>query len=508
MSLRFRLLKPVTLKRFGNAAETKNILDRNSAKEKNIAFWRRYADTSILKTGLNGIIPQEAYLRTFVEASGHKFSTDSYINNAINIKTTDKDVLGISSFYTMRSEVMAALEYAKSNNKYIVIGGPTVSLRGDLGKEIRKEICELYDGAIVLRGMQMLGQVTGRLLDAIEAHEDLKGVPSITYSSNGQIIENPILDPEDRINADDCYDLLEKIIKNKVVRNRPLEVRSWHDQAVYFGMRCSWGHCSFCANDLINDMSFSGSISAQKMVEIAQSGIKKGINYFRLIDQDAMAYPHIWEALINSTLPGGIWFDASIRTHGIINHQDLIGRILDRFNLRLRWGADSGSDKVLAEMNKDCTAEQNYRAIEILSRVRNKSQKHELAADAYTIDLWPNMNISDFKEHLNFISKLLYANISLVKPCLNKLDIMPGSKIYKDKIEELGIKKNFPWELAWAIEDEKLKAIYHKFGMPSLKLGAAYFLGNILQNWGLDLNVNLNISKYFLSSLNGFANKV
>jgi len=213
---------------------------------------------------------------------------------------------------------------------------------------------------IVVRGEAESSIV--KLADALDAEESLDQVESITYKRDGKIQSNPEgkLVDLDKIPIDLPYDLL------------PLNrYPSFH--AGRFHLQTSRGcphRCGFCYNSMFNRRKWRGK-TASRVIDEIEYVTKKfpNVNCIDFIDDNFFVDRRRVEDICKKKIDHGI--DVTWRANCRFDYmskydREFITLLEESGCVELNFGAETGSERLLALIDKDVTTEQMAQGVQKL----------------------------------------------------------------------------------------------------------------------------------------------
>ena len=306
---------------------------------------------------------------------------------------------------------------------YITMGGFYVSLAY---REILDD-CQEIDYIMRGEGERTIAPFYKALFDGTS----IAGIKGITYKKNGEMItEKPdYIENLDEVEFPirDMNNFKQFKDKNKI----PFRVMS--------GRGC-YGRCTFCSvieHERPRCKLFRSSKNiVDEIEELVNKYDAKIINFADDIffDGSQKSKDHIDEFVRLIKERGiNIQFDCHLRATDV-NEEQLMK--LKSVGLTTVWlGLESGCQRLLDEMHKNCTVEQNYKAIEIL-------KKCGLTPSVTFITLVPTMSFEELKMNYDFLRKIdCYCEDNLY----NRLNIYTGCE-YENILKEKGLltpKKRF-----------------------------------------------------------------
>lgn len=338
--------------------------------------------------------------------------------------------------YPFSKDLVKKLRNEYNYKGYITMGGFYVSLAYREILEDCKEIDYLMRG----EGERTIAPFYTALFNG-ESIDEIKG---ITYLKNGEIITK---EPDYIEELDEIPFPIRDMNNFKQFKNQdkiPFRVMS--------GRGC-YGRCTFCSVIEHERPRCKLFRSAKNIVDEIEELVKnynaKVINFADDIffDRSKRSNEHIEEFVkLMKERDIHVEFDCHLRATDV-NEEQLMK--LKSVGLTTVWmGLESGCQRLLDEMHKNCTVEQNYKAIEIL-------KKCGLTPSITFITLVPTMSFEELKMNYEFLRKIdCYCEDNLY----NRLNIYTGCE-YEQILKEKGLltpKKRFYDRDNYIFADEKV----------------------------------------------------
>lgn len=335
----------------------------------------RYFKPSMPHTGV-------AYISAFLMKNGHQVSVFDmrfgYKNSQLleKLKEFNPSIVGVTGPSLQYKKLYNLIDFLKTNNYTVVVGGPHAST-------IRKKILEetKADYAIKSEGEHTILELCNG-----KTKKDIKG---LIYRENGNIIENP--DREPILDLDSlpfpAYELFEidKYMDKKIPI---LTSRGCPYQCVYCSVRLCMGN-RFRAR------------SPENVVEEIMKWKNKGYDRFIFPDDcfslDLGRAKKICDLIIEKNL--SIKFDLrnGIRVNRV--DEELLQKMKQAGCFFVSYGVESGVQDVLNSMKKGITVEQVKKAVELTKKVGVKF-------GLFFIIGCPGDTYEKFKQSLNFALSL------------------------------------------------------------------------------------------------------
>jgi len=305
------------------------------------------------------------YIAAYVEKFSHHkveiFDAHTYgltaSNAAEKILEKNPDIVGIHSITDNRFKAIALAKELKKKNKNVIVlmGGPHFSLTAKNVLELVPEIDYIIKG----EGEKSVVQ----LLDVIENKNDLNAVSGLVFrNQSGNIIERPITAFIENLDelpmpAWHLFDLKEY--------NKPIDGTNIRSIGIMSARGCP-NNCVYCAN------SRSGLrlMSPKKFVDQIEFLYKeygyKGFDFWD--DTLTMVNSHVrgvCEELLKRNL-GIVWY-ARARVNTV--NKELLGLMKKAGCIRISYGVESGSPRILEIIKKNISIDQVKNAVQWSSEV-------------------------------------------------------------------------------------------------------------------------------------------
>ena len=362
-------------------------------------------------------ITEICYLASMIEKDVETVSIpDDYFNsNIFNtfqtfLKNNPNDLVAISSMTGAFNNAMRLAEIAKRHDKYVVMGGYHPSA---LTEEILKS--PFVDAIVIGEGEETLKDLV--------INGPCKDVKGIAYKENGGIVHTgprPLISDLDSI-------------PHPLRRIRPMRFGEKGDDysidTVFTSRGCPW-HCTFCANNLVNQRwrSRSPENVIEELSSLHNPERKKFIkiwdaNFLTNIKRvDKICDMMIERGLTNFKLMTETSVSDIVRAEGIMDKLRQIG--LNEIGV----GIESPNTKTLELMNKKNELGEVSKAIDILRKNRIKSH-------GYLIIGHYSETVEDTRIYPEFARSL-----GLNRTLFMAMTPYPGTEIFKDYKKEDRIK--------------------------------------------------------------------
>ncbi|MHC4267156.1 MAG: B12-binding domain-containing radical SAM protein [Planctomycetota bacterium] len=362
-------------------------------------------------------ITEICYLAAMIEKDVETVTIpDDYFNsNIFNsfqtfLKNNPNDLVAISSMTGAFNNAMKLAEIAKRHDKYVVMGGYHPSA---LTEEILKS--PLVDAIVI-------GEGESTLKDLV-INGPCKNVKGIAYKENGGIVHTgprPLISDLDSI-------------PHPLRRIRPMRFGEKGDDysidTVFTSRGCPW-HCTFCANNLVNQRWRSRN-PENVIEELSTLHNPERTNFIKIWDAnfltnikrvDKICDMMIERGLTNFKLTTETSVSDVIRAEGILHKLRRIG--LSEIGI----GIESPNAKTLELMNKKNELGDVSKAIDIL-------RKHKIKSHGYLIIGHYSETVEDTRVYPEFARSL-----GLNKTLFMAMTPYPGTEIFKDYEKEDRIK--------------------------------------------------------------------
>jgi radical SAM superfamily enzyme YgiQ (UPF0313 family) len=339
----------------------------------------------------------------------------NYDNTTKKIKEINPYIIGISALSFQYSHIKKLVSYLKNIvSCKIVLGGFLSSYNYNLILEKTKvDICIVGEGELVL-------------LDIIKNLNNLSNINGIVYKDNQKIIENP--SRELITNLDDmpfpAYELfdIEKYLNFSMtdisIPHTYLKKKKKHRQITILGGRGCPFSCNFCSK--MNIHYRLRSID-NIMREIKYLRDKYDIDIFGFYDELLFLNKDRLKEFCEKIKELDINWYGDIRVN-LVNYETL-KLFKESGCLTISFGVESGSNKILKNMNKKITSK------EIEETIKN-CLKLNLIPGMGLILGYPGENVESIKETINLFKRVGYPAFKF-----RYITPYPGSKLYNECIE-------------------------------------------------------------------------
>lgn len=324
------------------------------------------------------------------------------------IDSYDVNIIGISAFSTQFNAVRYLSDYIKSKrNVPIIVGGPLATYQPNFALQNTKaDICVIGEGEFTV-------------IDLLKGFDRIETVKGIAYKKNGSVFKNA---PQDKlVSLDelpvpdfDIFDI-QKYLHQQNAYSRKAELN--HNAITFMTSRGCPYSCHFCSKSSRNYRS----MSPQKMYEWIYL-LKKEFNVQEISFGDELFLASKKRFLEFSPMLKSlnVLWGAQAR----INHMDdeFLGLIKESGCVGVGYGIESGSQKILNNMNKNIKVEQ-------IEEIMKKTMELKIPVKVQLIFGYPGEDESTVSETID-----LFKRIDHPGRRFNVVTPIPGSKLYDDCI--------------------------------------------------------------------------
>jgi len=369
------------------------------------------------------------YLATALKQAGFEseiidFQADKNLNtNHIisSLKKNQNAMLGISALAGSYLWVKKLCQQVKQElpQTKIIIGGHITATYEILIQKTKTDYVCLGEGEESLP----------LLIKALNQNNNLDDIPGIAYNKNNKIIttkrkliKNFLVPDFSLINVDNYF--FHPSTDRFFARDPRYHARSKPGDkmtTLMFSRGCR-GACNFCYRHLPGYRQGEIDWAWEYMMQLYQ---KYNIRYFRIDDElfisDKKWFEKFYQKIIDSNIK--IMFRVSgLRVDNVDN--DSLSKLKHIGCIAINYGIESGSQKILDNMNKLVTVEDNFHAIQ-------STVKHGMQVMAYIMFGYPGETRKTLIETLNL----------MIKTDVNTEDVdifytvpLPGTRLYRDCI--------------------------------------------------------------------------
>ncbi|MCG2717783.1 MAG: B12-binding domain-containing radical SAM protein [Nanoarchaeota archaeon] len=336
----------------------------------------------------------------------HQYSREQTIEK---IKKLDYDMVGISALSTQYSYVKWLSDTLKKyNNGPIFLGGalPTFSAEVVL-KNTKVDICIIGEGEVTIKEM----------MDNIGKLDNVEG---IFFKEGNEIFKNPSRPPiknldEVEFPAWDLIDVEKYITLNSIGNKRKMQVVS--------GRGCPY-NCRFCSK------TFKGyrCRSVKNIIDEIKTLIDRyGINHIDFLDElVVISKKRIFE-LCDAIEPLNIQWSCQGRVN-LVNYE-ILKRMKKANCVSVGYGVESGSQKILDNMNKQIRVKQSKEAI-------INTLNLGMTTAVQMMYGYPGETLETLDETVHFFDDLPYTGVAFLSPTTP----IPGSPLYDECLKNGMIK--------------------------------------------------------------------
>ena len=369
-----------------------------------------------------------AYIEKFSHHQVEIFDAHTYgfspSEAAKRILDKNPDVVGIHSITDNRFKAIALTKELKKNNPKIItlVGGPHFSLTAKNALEIVPEIDYVIKG----EGEKAVVQ----FLNVLENKDDINKVSGLTYrTQDGGIIEKPLTDLI--MNIDDLPMPAWHLFDLKQY-TKPIDGTNIRAVGVLSGRGCP-NVCVYCANARTVLRLRSPKNFVDEVEFLNKEYGYRGFDFW----DDTMTLVHehvrgVCEEILKRKLDI-VWY-ARARVNTV--NKDLLKIMRKAGCIRISYGVESGSPRILKVIKKNITIEQARGAVRLSSKVGMA------VVTNFMVNL-PEETLEDLKLTINLMKEL--REIKNSYPAYGFTVIYPGTEL------ELMAKKQgiMPWDFSW-----------------------------------------------------------
>ncbi|HNU96857.1 MAG TPA: radical SAM protein [Candidatus Portnoybacteria bacterium] len=372
------------------------------------------------------------YIAAYVEKFSHHqveiFDAHTYGLNASEAaeKILEKkpDIIGVHAITDNRFKAIAFAKEIKKRNKDVIVlmGGPHFSLTAKNALELVPEI------DFILKSEAEKSMVA--FLDALEKKQGLDSVSGLVFSNrSGQIIDNPITEIISNLNelpmpAWHLFDLK--------LYNKPIDGTNIRSIGVMSARGCP-NNCVYCANArsglrLMNPQKFVDQIEFLYK-EYGYKGFDFWDDTLTMVNEHAIA---ICNEIIKRKLDI-VWY-ARARVNTV--NKELLQLMKRAGCIRISFGVESGSPRILKIIRKNITIEQ------VMNAVKWSSDAGMAVLTNFMVNL-PEETLDDLKQTIELMKQ-----INKVKNCSAAYGftvIYPGTELELMAKQKGLMPKDFSW---------------------------------------------------------------
>ena len=387
------------------------------------AFEKILIQEPINLAGLAAFLNQNGFKTEIWDFEVEPFSIDILRSKIIR---SDISMIGMTSMTPTINNAHDIAKAAKSIFPDIitVAGGAHVSA---IPEQTLREFPD-FDYLILREGEMPLLE----LCTAIKENKEVKSISGIAFKNKSGY----------KVNPPDCYfDNLDKLpfpdrslLNNNLYKNiyaAGIDMSGKRSTVVFTSRGCSQ-KCTFCAVGKTNGdvVRFRSSENVIKELEICKN--KYGYNHITFEDTNFTLKKQRFKEICFGLKNLGLTWDCQTKVSFV--DEQMIGLMKECGCLKIAYGVESGSQKILELMNKNITVDQVKKAFSL-------THKAGIVACAFFI---LGSHPEETKDDIEMTHKL----IKEIKPDVFQLGIIcpyPGTRIY-DIMQEYGMIKQINWK--------------------------------------------------------------
>lgn len=354
------------------------------------------------------------YLRAATEGIDVEWQ---FFNSADEV--TECDLLGVSSASQDIEDASKIAIFVKSRypQTTVVLGGLHITSFPDL-------LPQSFDVGVIGEGDQTIKE----LVAWKKGQTTLGSINGIVFRHTDQVVRTSPRNP-------------------LVLDSLPYPYRKPGDQPYFLTSRGCPFRCAFCGSSVIwgKPRYFSAQYLVSEIEEVLRQS--PSTSMIALWDELFISNRQRLEEfvlLVERGLAKRVKFSLNVRANLVT---DELCDLLKRMNtFQVYFGAESGSDKVLAYLNKGLTADINQRAVDTLN-------KHGLFVGLSMIIGCPGETETDVRSSYDFVVRNSEAGkVSSIATGFNILSPMPHTKVWSDAVNKGLITDDFEWHrlAVWA----------------------------------------------------------
>lgn len=320
-----------------------------------------------------GLASVAAYAnRRGIKAEYHDFWNKSFEDLIYFIKHKKPKIVGITCLTSQHLDVKHTAEIIRETDKdtNIIVGGPHASV-------LDERVLLTFPVDFVVRGE---GEVTFyELSNALINGLGVDNIKGITYKSDGHILrtgDRELIEDLDSLGFADyshCdFSQFKSVLENEYYYKKELRRRLGSNGRLRFAPVCSSrgcvNQCDFCYSSFWRGIWRARS--AENVVdEIVELKERYQISHITFTDDSFMVDMKRAETICQLLLDRkvNITFDAAVRVAPI--SLDVIKLMKEAGCVRISFGVESGSQRILDKVHKNITVEQIIKAFELTHRV-------------------------------------------------------------------------------------------------------------------------------------------
>ena len=368
-----------------------------------------------------------AYIEKFSNHQVEIFDVHTYgftaSEAAEKIIKKNPDVVGVHAITDNRFKAIALAKELKRRKKNIIIvfGGPHFSLTARNALEIIPEI------DYIIRGEGEKAMI--QLLEAIENKRNFNNVSGLAYKEGGQIIERPLADLVMDLNelpmpAWHLFDLRQY--------TKPIDGTNIRAVGVLSGRGCP-NLCVYCANArkilrLRNPKKFVDEVEFLHK-EFGYRGFDFWDDTMTLVKEHVRG---VCEEILKRKIDI-VWY-ARARVNTV--DEELLKLMRKAGCIRISYGVESGSPKILKVIKKNITIEQARKAVDLSSKIGMA------VVTNFMVNL-PEETMEDLKMTIDLMKE--FQQIKNSYPAYGFTVIYPGTELEYMAKEKRIMPKSFSW---------------------------------------------------------------
>ncbi len=357
------------------------------------------------------IIKNNNALVTLLDYNALPYSDESFNQT---IKDINPDIVGFSC-YTINIKIghhLASL--VKNTNKDIltVVAGPHSTA---LPKETMDEFPN-FDVIVKGEGEITISELCNRVMD----NKELDGCLGIVHRVNGEVkIEapRPLIENLDELPFPK-RDLADLSLYNRSHTSRGLSRKFLNISEFVISRGCPF-ECIFCGSHLAYKRVIRYRSPENVIAEMEECINKYGTNHFSILDDTLTLNHNIIYALCKELKRLGITWDCNTRVSAVT--QELLNEMAQSGCIKVSFGVESGSQRIINLNKKLITIEQVKKAFDMAHKAKIK-----YVEGTFMIGSHPDEKPEDVKETIKLIKE--------IKPDLISLSVvvpLPGTEIYE-----------------------------------------------------------------------------